>query len=527
MKDSNDNNNNNTSITSADLEYYSTINSTRTPDDGDESSVCEAECSDAETSNYLDFQEYCEDELGMEKSTSEVKPYDRGFEDICKNLLNLCKESAQLKETFSPKEFAFLISVNPKRRLSIKQMDWLRNLAAKAQAYANRIESVEDVKIKAPTNPVVKVKPAFSIDAIKTQQKSDMKKVKFKTLSEFEVQTLFGLEEPLKLGFPLSVRVDRHTLSPDIKDYYFDPELLKRFIFDRMSAKPIMFVGEKGTGKTSFLEQFHARMGMPLLQINGGDGVDEDYLFGGKGFDGDAVVNQDGLLSYAIRHGLPMVLNEISAIRAKVLFSMHDVLETGDVIVLKHHGLDPKMKPEDMLSEGGNIIVRHPWFKLYATDNTGGKVSKDHRYTGSNTLNAATRERFLDLTVSAAPREAEKSVLLSVVENHWRIKISDPVTRDQLKRNAENMINGVLDYADLVRRGFQYEESVSDTITLRGMVAWTETFISHSTGDNFSAISSSFEDAVYTKLEEDDQVFAKMSFTDCFLKEPELKLNSI
>lgn len=395
------------------------------------------------------------------------------------------------------------------------------NLAYEVTKAVFGLTKVNDVQVK---NKALAKAPA-SISEIRAQQRKEMKETKFKSLDEKGVQDLFGLEKPLNLGFPFALRAVPHALAPQVKYHYFDPDLLRRIILSRFDMGPVMALGEKGVGKSAGFEQFFARIGSPLLSINGGPGVDEDYLFGRASYDGEKVVDQDGLLSYAIRHGLAVCVDEISAIPSKTVLAMNDVLGSAETIVLKHHGINPHMKPEEMLSSGGNMLVRHPWFKFFCTDNTGGKLERSSLYNGTNVLNAATRSRFMTLYFGYMPIEAERKVLLNTVKTHWKMGQLDGSSASNLQSQADKIINGILDFSRLVRDGYANEGSVSNTICLREMNLWLTKFLTYSGIAPFTALCNAFEDAVYTACEESDRPFITEAFLECFGKPLELTLN--
>jgi cobaltochelatase CobS len=355
---------------------------------------------------------------------------------------------------------------------------------------------------------------------IKAQHEQDRKGEKFVTLDENKIMSLFGLKAPLNLPIQLNVRKNPHPLTPATKDFHFDPELLYRYIMGRVDRDPMMLMGDKGTGKTSFVEQVHARLGWGLISINGGPGVDEDYLFGRAGFVDGELTDLDGLLSYSIRHGITVCVNEISAIPARVQLSMNDVLEDGDTIVLKHHGINPKSKPENMY-DNGNVIVRHPDFFFVATDNTGGKVSLSSGYAGTVNMNSATRSRFMYLQVNHMTKEAEKKALLKIAENHWSsAALTTQDSREKAIARHSNIVDCMLEFASSFRQGFSTGDTI-DTISMRELSRWLRKYLS------YGCLDKSFEDAVYSALEDGDKSFAYEAFLSSFGRKFAPTLNNI
>ena len=119
-------------------------------------------------------------------------------------------------------------------------------------------------------------------------------------------------------------------------------------VFSYGARENIMLTGEKGTGKTTFVQQFCARLNIPLMTICGGPGLNESFLMGGKTIEASSVKSVDGLVSYCLRWGINILIDEIAAIKPSVLVSINDVLNGDQTITLKHHGLDPSKTPVEL-----------------------------------------------------------------------------------------------------------------------------------------------------------------------------------
>ncbi|ELY3940908.1 hypothetical protein V2F01_006072, partial [Pseudomonas aeruginosa] len=82
------------------------------------------------------------------------------------------------------------------------------------------------------------------------------------TSQKFEpvmVHELFGFSTPLK-GFekPIPVPSERHPLSPSVdSNYVFNESLVRRVLLSMATKDSIMLVGEKGTGKSSLINQIN------------------------------------------------------------------------------------------------------------------------------------------------------------------------------------------------------------------------------------------------------------------------------
>jgi len=350
------------------------------------------------------------------------------------------------------------------------------------------------------------------IENKKLEHKNEMEELfkNSKVLTTEEIQTLFRLEQPMPLSAPLVIRKTPHPLAPKIiEDYYFPPTLLRQLLSNFWDKLPLMLVGEKGTGKTTLIEQIHARLGMPLISINGGPDVDEDMLFGRPSLKDGNVVDLDGQLSYGFRHGIPVCINELSLIPDGVQSALNAVLEKGDRIVLNHRGLDPTMSPEMLASDCGNVIVRHPSFRIYSTDNTGGKLSFDGRYSSAGIINSASRSRWLTLNVGFTPAATERAILESTVNNHWVNLANDSEAIKPLLAGVRSNLPHIQEFCDYVRKGFS-EGKVSDNVSLREMQNWVIRYLS------LQDLDLSFKETVLNGAQEEDLVFMYDAFEHTF-----------
>ncbi|MGF6282065.1 MoxR-like ATPase [Pseudomonas frederiksbergensis] len=315
---------------------------------------------------------------------------------------------------------------------------------------------------------------------------------------------LFGFSDEIKGVAMLPINVDRHPLTPATQDdFVFTENLVRRTLLSMACGDSIMLVGEKGTGKTSFATQLHARLNKPMIGITGSNGVDDSYLLGCKTIQDGDVKAVDGVLSYAYRHGLTCLIDEICTLRPGVLVGINDILQGDDLVSLKHHGIDPNLDPKDLLSmKGGMNIVRHPQFRLFATDNTGGKQSRDPRFVGLNTQNAAVRSRFTSLKVGFMTPEKEMMALKGASVAF--------ANKKKLQTSVSDFnIQSMVEFAFRFRKAFASYE-VSDNISFREIKRWAIKLMMY--GD----LDDSFVDAIYTNLEESDQVAAMNEFKATF-----------
>lgn len=341
-----------------------------------------------------------------------------------------------------------------------------------------------------------------------------------KSQKSIYVHKVFGFSDPIK-GFEDPILIDEKPSPyvPDINpDYVFDADMVARVLRSYAARENMMFNGEKGTGKSSFVQQFCARLNIPLMTINGGPGLDETYLMGSKTIEDGSVKAVDGVLSYCLRHGIAVMIDEIAAIKPSVLVSINDVLNGDQVITLKHHGLDPTVNPDDLSKEEGSMTIkRNPRFRLFATDNTGGKMSRDPRYVGVNTQNSAVRSRFTCFKMAFMKPALELKALIGSTKGALPVEI------------AKFMV----ELAIRVRASFELGE-MSDTVSFRELQRWARKSLVYGSNSETQLDSESgkpllipdtakaFVDAIYTGMEETDQGVAAAFYDTVFGLELEL-----
>ncbi|HDS1721541.1 AAA family ATPase [Pseudomonas putida] len=331
---------------------------------------------------------------------------------------------------------------------------------------------------------------------------------------------VFGFAEPVP-GFEETIMIDADPspLVPKIDpDYVFQPDMVARVLLSYGARENMMFNGEKGTGKSSFVTQFCARLNIPLMSITGGPGVDETYLMGSKTITDGSVKSVDGIVSYCLRHGIALLIDEAAAIKPAVQVAINDVVNGDEVITLKHHGLDPEIEPDALVAEEGSLsIKRHKRFRLFATDNTGGKMTRDPRFIGVNTQNSATRSRWTCFKMSFMKPALELKALIGATGGALPVEVG----------------KFMVEMAIRVRASFE-QGDMSDTMSFRELKRWARKSLMYGTqkenvNDKNKPLmlpdcAKAFVDAVYTGMEETDQDVVREFYELVFGTELELPI---
>lgn len=180
-----------------------------------------------------------------------------------------------------------------------------------------------------------------------------------------------------KLALPVRTTNSKDEVQfvPTLMPYTDHGGLMASLAFALQENIPTLLIGETGVGKTSAIRHLAAKLNTPLRRVNvNGSMTAEDFV-------GQLLVNdqgtywKDGVLTEAMRNGWWIVIDEINAASAEILFALHSLLDDDRYIVLTDH---PQRE----------VVKAHPDFRLFAT------MNPPERYAGTKELNKALLSRF-------------------------------------------------------------------------------------------------------------------------------------
>ena len=200
------------------------------------------------------------------------------------------------------------------------------------------------------------------------------------------------------LGVPITVSgfAEPHELVPDVaQDYVFEkaPFQILRAWWMSATKEPLFIHGPWGCGKTSGVEQFFARLNVPVVPIMGRDPMEKADLIGMYVF-GEARTMQwvDGPAALAYRHGYVLLVNEFSKCNPGFWVANNEILEGKPVFIEQRQEL---LKP-------------HPDTRVIVTDNTRGLVGDETGLAqGRYRQDAAVMDRFWSLQMDYMSEEPE------------------------------------------------------------------------------------------------------------------------
>lgn len=271
--------------------------------------------------------------------------------------------------------------------------------------------------------------------------------------------TIAGVPMPVGAGGPL---------VPARNPAYLFAARAENVVRDIVENRRILLIGHTGTGKTSLIEQTaaHADHGVLRANMNGqttvGDFVGFWTVKGGE------TIWVDGVLPTAMRAGLWLIVDEVDFAEPAILAVLTAVLEPGGRLLLKE--------------KGNELIAPHPSFRLFATANAAGAMSRfRHLYQGANVMNDAFLDRWRVYQIDYLSPADEADVLRRTFGAHL----------------TPAMAGTLAAIAAACRRAFERDDLAS-AFSTRRLIDWTDLMLR--TGDPDVAAGPT----IYAKVSDED-----------------------
>lgn len=177
-------------------------------------------------------------------------------------------------------------------------------------------------------------------------------------------------------------------IPKDLPAYHDHDGLMSFLALGAKDNLPVLIIGETGTGKTTAVRTLAGKAQKPYRRVNLNGGTTADELVGRILLNKEGTYWADGILTEAIRKGFWIVLDEINAAGADVLFALHSLLDDDHMLVLAEND--------------GEIVRPHEDFRLFATMNPSGD------YAGTRDMSKALMSRFPLVLTASYPKEHEE-----------------------------------------------------------------------------------------------------------------------
>jgi len=259
----------------------------------------------------------------------------------------------------------------------------------------------------------------------------------------------------------LPIQTTETPFIPPLLPYKDHGKLLETIAYAVSENLPVLLIGETGVGKTSAVRHLASRTHNSLRRVNANGSMTAEDFVGQLLVDEKGTYWKDGVLVEAMRNGYWLVIDEINACSAEILFVLHSLLDDDRYIVLTDH---PQRE----------IVRPHPNFRIFAT------MNPPERYAGTKEMNKALLSRFpLTMNVPIPPPAVEFGML----SNADGLLTADGVKKlrnfvDELRASYDKEEMEVFvsprDVASIVRIASHTEslsEAVRLTVAMRGTKA--------------------------------------------------------
>ena len=169
-----------------------------------------------------------------------------------------------------------------------------------------------------------------------------------------------------------------------VDDYVFNPANLHQALCALSESLPdnVWLAGERGTGKTEFVNQLAARLQRKLFRINFDEAMERSEFIGGNIVKDGSVEWKAGVITQAISHvGSLVLLDEIGFARAQNLAALHALCERS-----VHRAI--------VIAETGQRIPVASHVAFFCADNSNGHGDASGNFAGVRDQNTAFIDRF-------------------------------------------------------------------------------------------------------------------------------------
>lgn len=253
----------------------------------------------------------------------------------------------------------------------------------------------------------------------------------------------------INCDFEVHAFKEKSQFVPAIDEtYLFDPKttiaILAGFAFNGR----VLIQGMHGTGKSTHIEQVAARLNWPCLRINFDSQITRLDLVGKDVIklknDKQITEFKEGIIPFALRSGIALVMDEYDAIKTDVSFVIQRLLEEEGKFALL---------------EENEIITPDKNFRLFATSNTLGAGDDLGIYHGTNLINQAQMDRWnIVAALNYLKDDQEIEILLKKL----------PFLNSKLHAGSAKMM---VRLANLTREAFKNGD-ISNLISLRTLISW-------------------------------------------------------
>lgn len=262
--------------------------------------------------------------------------------------------------------------------------------------------------------------------------------------ARYSLATEFGLEiDPAAM---IGGYAPGHEAAPPINDgYVFQREKLRDLLaFWQADLPALKIMGDPATGKTSLVEQWHARLRWPLYKVACSRSTEASKLIGHLvPTEAGSLKWVDGPVLRAAKEGTSVLLDEYN--------TMDPDQATGLNMLLDGYSFT--------VDETGEIVVPKPGFRIFATENS---IQSRLSVTGRQVQDVANDDRFM---VMEADYLSEALEIQAIYNAMLKGKIAEPRAAQQSRL--------IVELANKIRTAYRNEEEgIEKPMSTRTAIRW-------------------------------------------------------
>lgn len=262
------------------------------------------------------------------------------------------------------------------------------------------------------------------------------------------IRDLFGVDAK---NFGVEVEVEPGPMVPKENPHYgFNLDLLRTGILwqdQNIGEQNLLLTGPTGAGKSSFVEQLCARLGVQVWRVMCHGRMEFEDLLGSNRLvakqGGTETVWVDGPLVSAARAGGTLLLDEGNFISPAAIGGLNSVLDGAPILV----------------PATGEQVIPAPGFRVALAGNAVNGGDNVSSYRGTQRMNMALLDRFMVIEVDYLPELEEAKILHRALPN---------LTGDAIT-NMLKLTNAV--------RNLHCRGEMEATISTRVLMRWAKLFL--------------------------------------------------
>lgn len=176
----------------------------------------------------------------------------------------------------------------------------------------------------------------------------------------------------------------------------------------RQNTRGLLLEGPHGCGKNYLIEWLMWKTNRPVVSIDLNESMLAEQLIGTMMPQEDgSVAFENKLIPNCVKHGIPIIFNELRAAPPDITMALHQLLQNGRLTI----------------EESGEQITPHPNFRFIATTNP-----NTVEYDGAGSLNDAFLDRLRIIPMDYLPEKKEIDLLDEKFNRHTK-----QVSRDVIR----------------------------------------------------------------------------------------------